>query len=67
VRSTKKRDLILLHHGWGTGIRNSLGLWRGNERVLASSGHGCSPTTARWVIIEAAWTLLQARHASGRL
>ena len=40
VRSTKKSDLIQYHHGWGTGIRNSLGLWRGNEELLKSCGQG---------------------------
>jgi hypothetical protein len=24
VRSTKKRDLILFHHGWGTGCRRDM-------------------------------------------
>lgn len=29
VRSTKRGELIRFHHGWGTGIRNDLGLWQG--------------------------------------
>jgi hypothetical protein len=27
VRNTKGGDLIMFHHGWGTGIRNYYGLW----------------------------------------
>ena len=29
VKSTPYGDLILFHHGWGTGIRNGLCLWKG--------------------------------------
>ncbi len=67
VRPTKKRDLILFHHRWGTGIRNSLGLWRGNEKLLASCGHGkpVHPDDCSIVSVETAWTLLQAGHAGG--
>lgn len=62
VRTTKKDQLIEFHHGWGTGIRNSLGLWRGNEKLLESCGRGkkVHPDDCSMVIIEAVWTLLQA-------
>jgi hypothetical protein len=40
VRATKREQLIGFLHGWGTGIRNSLGLWRGTETLLASCGGG---------------------------
>jgi hypothetical protein len=65
VRSTKKGDLILFHHGWGTGIRNSLGLWRGNDKLLASCGHGkpVHPDDCSMVNIEAVWALLQGGEA----
>lgn len=61
VRSTKKSDLIQYHHGWGTGIRNSFGLWRGNEQLLKSCGQGeiVHPDRCSMIIIEAVWDLLQ--------
>jgi hypothetical protein len=45
------------------GIRNSLGLWRGNDKLLASCGFGAKadPEACSMVIIEAVWTLLQAQ------
>jgi len=44
------------------GIRNSLGLWRGNEKLLESCGQGkrVHPDECSMVIIEAVWTILQA-------
>lgn len=62
VRATKKDQLIQYHLDWGMGIRNSLGLWRGNEKLLESCGHGrkVHPDECSTVIIEAVWTLLQA-------
>lgn len=58
VRDTKKGDLILFHHGWGTGIRNEFGLWRGNTNLLADC-HAEHPDDASMVIIEAVWRRLQ--------
>jgi hypothetical protein len=62
VRTTKKDQLIQYHADWGMGIRNSLGLWRGNEKLLESCGQGrkIHPDECSMVIIEAVWTLLQA-------
>jgi hypothetical protein len=62
VRTTNKDQLIQYQLGWGTGIRNSLGLWRGNEKLLESCGRGTGigPEECSMVIIEAVWTLLQA-------
>jgi len=60
LRKTKKDDLILFHHGWGTGIRNHYGLWRGNDKLIESAcGKGCHPDDASMVIIEAVWSALQ--------
>jgi hypothetical protein len=61
VRATSKDQLIQYHEGWGMGIRNSLGLWRGNEKLLESCGRGkrVDPERCSMVIIEAVWTLLQ--------
>lgn len=58
VRGTPREDLIMFHHGWGTGIRNSYGLWGGNNALLESCGGG-HPDDASMVIIEAVWERLQ--------
>jgi hypothetical protein len=58
LRDTKKEDLILLHHGWGTGIRNDFGLWRGNTNLMADC-HAQHPDDASMVIIKAVWQKLQ--------
>jgi hypothetical protein len=60
VRTTKKEDLIKFHHGWGTGIRNYYGLWRGNDKlILSACGRPCHPDDASMLIIEAVWAALQ--------
>jgi hypothetical protein len=60
VRGTQKEDLIMFHHGWGTGIRNDYGLWRGNtELIKAACGQACHPDDASMIIIEAVWAALQ--------
>lgn len=61
VRSQSRNDLIRYHHGWGTGIRNELGLWRGNHALLAAAcgGESCHPDDASMKIIEAVWERLQ--------
>jgi len=58
VRETSKDDLIQFHHGWGTGIRNGFGLWRGN-RALMDDCKAKHPDDASMVIIEAVWARLQ--------
>lgn len=60
IKTTKKEDLIMFHHGWGTGIRNHYGLWRGNKELLESAcGKPCHPDDASMIIIEAVWNKLQ--------
>jgi hypothetical protein len=60
VRKTKKDDLILFHSGWGMGIRNHYGLWRGNNKLIEDAcGKDCHPDNASMVIIEAVWAALQ--------
>lgn len=61
MRTTAKDQLIQFYSDWGRGIRNGLGLWRGNENLLESCGRGtkADPEACSMVIIEAAWTLLQ--------
>lgn len=58
IRTTQKDDLILFHHGWGTGIRNQFGLWQGNPELMAAC-HATHPDDASMVIIEAVWRKLQ--------
>jgi len=56
VRKTKGGDLIMFHHGWGTGIRNYYGLWRGNQKLITSAcGMPCHPDDASMIIIRAVW------------
>jgi hypothetical protein len=61
LQTTKKDQLIEYHHGWGTVIRNSFGLWRGNMKLLESCGRGkkIHPDDCSMIIIEAAWKLSQ--------
>ena len=66
IRQTKYEDLIRYHHGWGTGIRNEFGLWRGNnELIISACGKPCHPDSASMRIIEAVWLALQSQ-ASGK-
>jgi len=58
VRETPRDQLIMFHMGWGMGIRNSTGLWRGNEELLKDTGVE-HPDDASMVIIEAIWERLQ--------
>jgi hypothetical protein len=58
IRETSKDELIQFHHGWGTGIRNSFGLWRGN-RALMDDCKAKHPDDASMIIIEAVWARLQ--------
>ena len=60
IRETKRDDLVMFHHGWGTGIRNYYGLWRGNDKLIESAcGQDCHPDDASMAIIEAVWAALQ--------
>jgi len=60
VVTRPEEDLILFHHGWGTGIRNEFGLWRGNTELLASCGStNMHPDSASSVIIKATWMKLR--------
>ena len=58
IRSTHKHHLITYHHDWGAGIRNSFGLWQGNEALKADC-RTVFPDSASRVIIEAVWQRLQ--------
>jgi hypothetical protein len=60
--TTKREDLVQFQHGWGTGIRDSLCLWAGNNDQLlrsACKGELCHPEEASMVIMEGVWDRLQ--------
>jgi len=62
VKNTPESELIQYHFGWGTGIRNEFGLWRGNEELLVSCGSAdMQPDDASMVIIKAGWKRLQEK------
>jgi len=59
VKNTSKYELIQYHHGLGTSIRNGLGLWRGNDKLIVDAcGKPCHPDDASGVIIYAVWCKL---------
>ena len=65
VKSTEYDDLILFHHGWGTGIRNASGLWAGNDELnlscarLRDRNKKMHPDDVSMIIIEEVWKLLR--------
>ena len=64
IMNTPKDELINYHHGWGTGIRNAFGLWKGNEELIESAcGEPCHPDDASMKIIEAVWKELHHKAA----
>lgn len=64
--ATERDDLIMYHHGWGTGIRNEFGLWAGNQALMADCGVP-HPDDCSMVIIEATWARAQQLHAEDLL
>ncbi len=69
VRETSEDDLIMLHMGLGTYIRNNFGLWGGNRELLEScasveTNHPSTidPDDASMVVIRSLWEKLQPRH-----
>jgi hypothetical protein len=60
ISKMSKENLISLHHGYGTCIRNEFKLWAGNSSLLnscakASKKEVSHPDDASMVIIEALW------------
>lgn len=56
----REEDLIGLHFGLGTWIRNAFGLWGGNGELLASCGSAdMHPDDASGIIIHALWKSLR--------
>ncbi len=63
IRNTPREDLIRFHSGWGTGIRNYYGLWRGNKQLIESAcGKPCHPDSASQIIIEKVWEALRKQN-----
>ena len=60
VKSTPFNDLIQYHHGLGTGIRNSFGLWGRNKELTVSicGSEECHPDDAAMEIIYGVWNKL---------
>lgn len=60
VKNTPFNDLIQYHHGWGTGIRNSFGLWGDNKELIVSicGPKECHPDDASMAIIYGVWNKL---------
>lgn len=54
IASMSRDDLINLHFGLGTQIRNDFGLWGGNTALLENTGK-IHPDDAAMAIIEALW------------
>lgn len=53
LKNSTQADRYMLHFGLGMGIRNSFGLWKGNEALLKNACNGkiCHPDEASEVII----------------
>ncbi len=58
IAAMLESDLVMLHMGLGQWIRNTMGLWQGNIRLLAATGER-DPDDASGVIIQAFWQGLQ--------
>lgn len=57
LMSIPQHGLVDFHHGWGTGIRNSFGLWSKTSKLLADCG--CAEADdASMVIMKAVWNKL---------
>ena len=55
-----KRQLIRLHRSYGLGIRNTLGLWRPDNPLMAQPElRGMFPDNASIYLIERLWEYLQ--------
>lgn len=60
VGKMPREDLIQFHLGWGMGIRNRYGLWKGNAALLEScGGKKMHPEHCSMIIIERVWERLQ--------
>lgn len=58
----KREDVIMYHHGWGTGIRNSFGLWQTESPLRddcakrkGMTDNKIHPDDCSMIIMEAVW------------
>lgn len=58
IKESSPFDLIMYHHGWGTGIRNELGLWHDNKELMKDCGN-THPDDCSMKIIYRIWQILQ--------
>lgn len=58
LRDVKRADMFKYHFGFGTGIRNDFGLWRGNHSLLRSCGQPTDPEGCSGVILDSLWQRL---------
>lgn len=66
LKAMPQRDLILLHHGYGTGIRNELGLWSPDSSLMQQPElAGQFPDNASMILIERLWQHLQDENDAG--
>ncbi len=59
IAAVPESDLVMLHMELGQWIRNTMGLWQGNIRLLAAATGQQDPDDASGVIIQAFWQVLQ--------
>ena len=59
IAAMSRDDLITLHFGLGTQIRNDFGLWGGNTALLESTGN-IHPDDAAMAIVKALWHRLNS-------
>jgi hypothetical protein len=65
VKSTAYDDLIQFHFSWGMGIRNSTGLWSGNDALnrscaqLRGGSEKIHPDDVSMIVIQEVWKILQ--------
>ncbi|MFW5397669.1 MAG: hypothetical protein XXXNARYT_003397 [Candidatus Accumulibacter regalis] len=62
ITDMAQSELIGLHLGRGTWIRNNIGLWKGNDTLMRAIGEGdpsIHPDDASMVIIEEVWQRLR--------
>lgn len=63
IVSYSEEELINLHFGMGTYIRNEFGLWHGNKDLLRECGkEDMHPDDASMVIIKALWKMLKEKE-----
>jgi len=62
IRGMKRKEMILFHLGWGQSIRNNLGMWRGNDRLVRSCSKEADdgPEQASAHLLEMVWDRAQA-------